>query len=271
MGINLAEFDRGEDRQRALVDLSAWAAGGFTLQPAEGSSAHRLREAAANKNILRILAPKGSSPVFPPIVEAINPFVIQHDWASAFKNAQDFDAGDFQLPFEDCWFEFRISGRRTFTSVRERKGVKSIMMFIEVGKLWAMPIEPFLLEDGHWKPMYADSGNPINPLVPVLALQIKAACVSLEAEIAVGEKVEAPEKLNAARERRGQEPMPDYYVVRLNRRPRSTQLDGDGTTKKRLHFRRGHWRHLSEDRNTWVRWCLVGDPDLGFIEHEYRL
>jgi hypothetical protein len=40
--------------------------------------------------------------------------------------------------------------------------------------------------------------------------------------------------------------------------------------KKRLHFRRGHWRHY-ETHKTWIKWMLVGDPDLGFIEKQYRL
>ena len=43
-----------------------------------------------------------------------------------------------------------------------------------------------------------------------------------------------------------------------------------------LHWRRGHWRMLHRDsdeaRRTWVRRCLVGDPDRGFVSHrEFKL
>lgn len=37
-----------------------------------------------------------------------------------------------------------------------------------------------------------------------------------------------------------------------------------------MHFVRGHWRHY-EVSKTWIRWHLRGDPDLGFIDKEYRL
>lgn len=37
-----------------------------------------------------------------------------------------------------------------------------------------------------------------------------------------------------------------------------------------MHFRRGHWRHY-QDHRTWIKWCLVGDPDLGFVDKHYKL
>lgn len=41
-------------------------------------------------------------------------------------------------------------------------------------------------------------------------------------------------------------------------------------TRKRLHFRRSHWRHYVSHK-TKIPWTLVGDPNLGFVEKEYRL
>lgn len=37
-----------------------------------------------------------------------------------------------------------------------------------------------------------------------------------------------------------------------------------------LHFRRGHWRHYGEYK-TWIKWMLVGDPELGFVDKMYKL
>lgn len=61
-------------------------------------------------------------------------------------------------------------------------------------------------------------------------------------------------------------------IVDLARRHRianPAEPSGNGS-RKRLHFRRGHWRHY-ESMKTWIRWCLAGDPDLGFIDKHYTL
>ena len=42
-----------------------------------------------------------------------------------------------------------------------------------------------------------------------------------------------------------------------------------------LHWRRGHWRTLHRateaETKTWIRKCLVGDPERGYIAKNYRL
>lgn len=259
------------DRERIIQaqtmivgELDEWLANGIILQKAEGSAWARLVEDC----FIHLLAGENMT------VEAQKPqlFIVQHDWASAFTNAQDFEGGDFQVPFPCTCFEFRISGKRVCATVHERDGQKCISAIVELSRSWVMPITMFFLTDGEWK-----SEIPQNPfdqrygdLVPFLAAQIKAICVSLEAEVAAVNLVEAPPKLNAARARRGKGPLPNYHVLYLNRGLRSVGVEGQ-PSKKRLHFRRGHWRHLSAERRIWVRWCLVGNPDLGFIDKEYRL
>lgn len=203
-------------------------------------------------------------------------FVVQHDWAAAFKDAQDFDGGDYALPFDEVCFELRISGKRVCAIIREEAGIKYISTFIEMRDGWKLPIPEFPVAEG--LPNFGDAGFEYAGLFgeapQFVADQAKAICVSLEAEVASFETVVADRKLNAARVRRGKEPLPPYHLLTLNRKPRAHMIasSGDGTgPRKRLHFRRGHRRHISEDRTTWVRWCLVGDPDLGFIEKQYRL
>ena len=101
--------------------------------------------------------------------------------------------------------------------------------------------------------------------------QIRAICIALDAEVAEHEVVRAPTKLNRKREKAGKVPIPDHYVVDLSRRHRisNSSTSGEGS-KKRLHFRRGHWRHY-DGFKTWVRWCLVGNPDLGFVSKDYSI
>jgi hypothetical protein len=61
-------------------------------------------------------------------------------------------------------------------------------------------------------------------------------------------------------------------MIDLAKRHRVAHVGGasSGRHKKRLHFCRGHWRHYEKSK-TWIRWCLKGDPDLGFVDAEYKL
>jgi hypothetical protein len=112
------------------------------------------------------------------------------------------------------------------------------------------------------------------PIAKAVFQQIKACCIALDAEVAVTEPMRAPYKLNQAREKRGRPKLFDYNVVKLGSRTRSARFENEDPDRekirKRLHFRRGHWRHY-ESHKTWIRWTLVGDPDLGFIDKHYTL
>lgn len=102
---------------------------------------------------------------------------------------------------------------------------------------------------------------------------MKAICVSLDAEVSTSTVVRVSEKVNRRREQEGKVPFFSYRVINLAHRHRVANASAGGSgisTKKRLHFRRGHWRHFAEFK-TWVRWTLVGNPELGFIDKEYRL
>jgi hypothetical protein len=100
----------------------------------------------------------------------------------------------------------------------------------------------------------------------LLLKNVKACCVALEAGVGEIEVIRAPQRLNIARQRRGKALLPDYRIVNLARRhvKRSREQSEGHHRSPRLHFRRGHWRRWS-DRRIWVKWCLVGDPDLGFL------
>jgi hypothetical protein len=185
----------------------------------------------------------------------VQSFVVQHDWAAAFKHATDYlDADDFRLPFPSCCFEFRISGYNVFVMANERDEKTSFVSFVGLGEWWVLPTA----EQGSQSLLWAQE-------------QIKAICVALEANVAISETVGAPTRLNRKRVERGREPLRPYHVVNLARRHVIERGESTGTgTHKRLHFRRGHWRHY-ENKTIWIKWTLVGDPDLGWVEKEYRL
>ncbi len=62
-----------------------------------------------------------------------------------------------------------------------------------------------------------------------------------------------------------------YAVSQSN----ETNLRNEQVASPALHWRRGHWRTLHRgsefESRTWVKKCLVGDPNKGFTESTYRV
>lgn len=240
------------------------------LERAEGTKVHQLRESVRPDRLF--VKPEyadfaqGAERLFGTMLHdkvegvKLQIFLVQHDWAAAFKDAQEFEgAADVRLPYPVCLFEFRVSGRRVALIANEiRRDSFQLMASVETPLGWC-----FL---NLQSPMLA-------PLKRLMESQVRAICVALEAEVATSELIRAPHKLNAAREKRGKLPIPDFRAVVLSRRaarPLPLATSAEPNRRVRLHFRRGHWRHF-ETHKTWIKWTLVGDPDLGFIDKHYRL
>lgn len=197
----------------------------------------------------------------------IQTFVIRHDWARAFKDAViDGETEYLKLPYQICSFEFRITGKTVVAIAcqpNEETDCK-IAIFVEgMSNYWAA------VGDGK------DNNGEIDDFAEGINLfvrdQINAICIALDSEAATTEVIRSPKNLNEKRIKNGKLPLFDYHIIDLSRKYRiGNRYGGHSGKKVRLHFRRGHWRHY-ETHNTWIRWCLVGDPDLGFIDKDYRL
>lgn len=265
----------------ASDDLKAWLAKPLTLEKADGSQMHKMLAACHARKLIIPINERAPSEVLHSF-DAGTAFVVQHDWSAAFKDAKDFDQGEFHLPFDQVCFEFRISGRRVMVNCQdsETRGLVCVPV-IETVAGWMMPL-PFEYLHGSFVeyPSRLDTagGEVARAMLPLMNLvldQIRAISISLEAEVAEVEVVRADYKLNRAREKRGKLPIADYHVISLARRTRIVPLPRDldpdrEITRKRLHFRRGHWRHY-ENHKVWIKWTLVGDPDLGWIDKHYKL
>jgi hypothetical protein len=193
-------------------------------------------------------------------------FVVEHDWAAAFEEAEESGGmpaqWDFRTPYPNCCFEFQLNGKRLcfVTRLAESDGTPSYHAgaVLETSQGW-MAIKLKV-------PLFA-------PLSGLAFKQVRAICIALDAEVAETEIIRAAHKLNRARMRRKVPLVADYHTVKLARRSRPIPLPGGGADESagiRLHFRRGHWRHF-EAHKTWINWTLVGNPDLGFIDKHYRL
>lgn len=255
-----------EQRRRTLSDLEKqihvinavlepywrWKESKPVLEKNDCSRLHRLVESANRRMIVN---KDGQSDQVDPqwLHGNFQTFVVKHNWAAAFESAEGVD-DSWRMPYDLCAFEFRISGRNCIVASAQNEETMKATLFVEFGEYWMNP-------------------DAAIPHYVLMFKHVRAMCIALDAEVATTEVVRAPVKLNEKRAKTGKTPLPDYRVVDLARRHRianpAASAPGTGT-KKRLHFRRGHWRHFDNSK-TWVKWCLVGNPDLGFINKHYRL
>lgn len=250
---------KSQEELDAVDELIPWFdKTSYVLEKNDCSRIHKLQEAYKSGKV-RIY--EVGKPIHPPAgsieyLTKAHSFVIKHDWSAALG----IEDGEVNLPYDLCAFEFRISGRNViaFTVNDQIATEQAFTLLIESAGMW-------IAFDEH-----KSHTNP-HGLIKIVWDNIRAICIALDAEVATQTIQRAPHKLNEKRLRDGKAPLRDYSVVDLSRRHRiANPSSGESGSKKRLHFRRGHWRHF-ETSKTWVKWCLVGDPDLGFVAKHYTL
>lgn len=256
------------DRARmAVQDFSGWldlGVDGFKLQLAANSRVHevKLLEAAAwtgpMKQRMDELDVARADP-------GLGVFLVQHDWASLVAKV-DADDGEVRLPFDNCVFEFEVNGRRICLLVVSEDGApRRMLMAIRVKGGWLAPAG---YDVEQIRPGYGDD----DPLTPVLWDHVRAIAITLDAEVVEAEVVRNPHRSNRQAPEVERKRF-DHHVLSISARRRrlAPRLDGTPTGRKvRLHFRRGHWRHFQAHK-TWIKWMLVGDEALGFVDKDYRL
>jgi len=274
---------------RASMQFCHWAHAGLVLERPHGSKWHEARETAARGE----LAVCGYGPQSPPQdsvpIEVEGVFLVEHDWQAALRADE---GGEVRWPYPTWVLEFRLSGRRVCALLidptdlelgvvvsRVRSSVPYLLFFVETKyEGWSLPCT-FDFVEGRWQ-RYGSRRHVLeaqaeDALLAVVAPQLRAMCIALDAEVVEREVVRAPERLNRARDKKGHLPLSDYTVLNLARRTvRGDRAPDRASEEKRqsprLHFRRGHWRHY-DTRRVWINWQLVGDPDLGFVNKHYRL
>jgi hypothetical protein len=265
---------RSLNKHEAIQEMMDWeASSGMKLERPDGPSFRRLRKAVQKSEVV-YLGRAGFDEVPADYEKEVfrhaEVLVVEHNWAAAFQGATEDVAGAaVRLPYDVCAFEFKYSG----------EPVIALAVQVDTNILFT----PSIHHDGRWfmfdilAPLdgLADDPDWVNNPVPILmdeiSMQIKAVCIALDAEVAESETVR--ESFSGTNANNIQRPPKPYHIVSLARRtgrPEQFPSTGESGRRVRLHFRRGHWRHF-EDHKTWIKWMLVGDPDLGFVEKHYRL
>ena len=249
-----------EIQLKELESLLEWSNQDLALERNDMSRMHKLNEAVAEGRLVIDEPDKVSGEHF----WTEHTMVVCHDW---YKVIGSVDDKEVRFPYDYFAFEFKINGRCVIAVCFDKDRLKP-----EVNHCNPLQFSAFVQAGDYWWPLReeADESPGTQDLIDYMWCQIKAICVSLDAEVAEVEPVRAPHKLNVKRAKRGRPPLQSYHVVELSKRHRTSSRSGGEGAKKRLHFRRGHWRHY-DGFKTWVRWCLVGDPELGFVDKHYRM
>lgn len=256
-----AETARLKSQSSHLDKITEWVDSGVVIERPDGPKFRELRAAVASGDTIYISkdvwAETPALDYEKEVFRFAQVLVVEHDWAAAFANSDMGDA-PIKLPYDLCAFEFQYSGHPVIAFATQIDDQVAICPIIKLGGFWTIPSFCSMLDGVD---SFAVTGD--------ISKQIRAICIALEAEIAYSEIRREPHNGQAKNSHLA---LRDYHVVSLVSRSRAMPAPSSSQAKKhvRLHFRRGHWRHLS-DHKTWIKWMLVGDPDLGFVDKHYRL
>ena len=198
--------------------------------------------------------------------------------------------GELHAPFETCLFDFgtRPNGQRVIILTKDSGDIIAVRGLYFIHSRWQTL--PYLVACFKGKPraeaVFFDTAFPAIPIPKDFDLRednfvalracleaVMSALVMMGSESIKLVAVKAPKFINKKRIARGEEPLNSYTTVTIDVDAvhRATERHGGTHASPRLHWRRGHKRHLPDGKTTWVRACLVGDPFAGTVSHDYAL
>ncbi|WP_131798371.1 hypothetical protein [Devosia elaeis] len=249
--------------------INWWDRNPSTIRRPDGSALHKLMEAwvagvVVSPNSASTAA--GREFMASMIMGRPQVFLVQHDWTAALRHDIDLGTVEPRLPFELVAYEFDISGHRVIHIEHQERGS---MVAVHAGQHWCA----FPLWTAYTPPKTREVG--LNSIFQITTEMVRAITILLESDVLLAQHIEAAPALNRSRARSKKPPIFDHHVLNIAISRPTSALDAEpgmagGKPGVRLHFRRGHYRRV-EGGSTWIRWTLVGDPDLGFVEKTYRL
>lgn len=209
------------------------------------------------------------------------------------ESAVCFDVGDMsrlagftivqelaRLPFPTCWFESRLTlenGRTMLAGVmahessHEIADVAELYFWANLDGVWELRgagLFPGRLNTkSQWRvmPPTQDAAREVRAIREFVAAFL---CALNCANVRRREHV-PPEKLQAARVRRGKKPLFSYWTLELLPSVEAVRLGGSHASP-RLHLRRGHPRQYAPGKYCWVQPHVVGNKSLGMVHKDYR-
>jgi hypothetical protein len=199
----------------------------------------------------------------------------------------------FRLPYSNCYFEFpasigvfasEITNRREDETV-SHKSVELVPFIKSDTAEWGYLEATVLFENWHeneflmFNNVSEDGKSKVtgNDLWTIARMTMGAVSLLSEKLLTSEHKPDPAPKLTRARMKRGKPRLTsDYHLLRVNVpavRKLARPIQPGGHESPCLHWRRGHWRVFDHDNNrkTFVRKCLVGDPARGYVAKDYCL
>ena len=205
-----------------------------------------------------------------------------------------------RLPFENCLFDFQtcaIWARELGEGDAKEFGGHPLMFVVfpfpldregllydikTDGEIWHKQEWANRIDDKSYCPVYIDpcwqvSDERANFIRNKSALLLGLLALLQEKLLLQTKNPGLSLVKNARRKQQNKVPVYPYRVLTLNlaetrRRTKSVALHHHESPM--LHWRRGHWRTLHRgsefESRSWIRRCLVGDPDKGFAAKHYR-
>jgi hypothetical protein len=264
----LAKRELRLEDARAVDIIFAWIKNhDFSLiQKNEASRVYRLAEAMMLRQLLPSTYDRKESDlkVMAEAMMGLPSIVVRHNWTKALGNL--CEKGDeiisIKLPYPTCLFEFMVHGKCVIVMASDQnaEGTSDRVRYLHFVEF----------EKDKWFECSETDEDMVKMFVG-LREQIEAICVALDSQIADQEEVQPPVAINKKRLKAGKLPLRSHHVVDLSKRFRSKRgtSEGESTRSVRLHWRRGHWRHYTDNHRTWINWMLVGNVDLGFVDKHY--
>ena len=167
------------------------------------------------------------------------------------------------LPYECCWFEWDVSsascGNYTVGAIIY-DSTYDVAVCVDAGRGWSIPVR--------------DDDDRLRYLSHHIRSVIRAALVIISSKTTVKHDWHASDKLNKARADKGKLPLYSHTIIEIRgiiSRDRSSGNEVIGRRSPRMHWRRGHMRHLRNGAIIPIPPVLVNVDAEGFIEHDYRL
>lgn len=232
-------------------------------------------------------------------------FLLPHD-GLLMKPDQSFniDLSDLHLPFQTCILEFSagsLGGSRAspyVVSLKEEEDCFLVAYAFEYEGQWA-PAPAIsgifridkkgqinILGEGEcevsWITQHQCPGYENHPVPKGMGIEEHGMLFTVFAHFVMCAnctnispvKVSEPDVVLQKRAaKRGLPPFNSYWGLSCSMPDQSDHRGsmGGSHATPRLHVRRGHVRALSSGKLTWVRQCLVGNPDRGVVEKDYHV
>jgi len=192
--------------------------------------------------------------------------------AIAASNFMDFP------PYDDHYVEFTL-----FNNWRNFPVQKYVKHLYEDFGQFPSKIDPFYEGEGIPTPFFdtinCEHDGRRSDLEEGARLLLGVLSLMEDRLIATEIRPDPCRELNRARVKKGRLPVSsETRVLTINTgavRRVAAMPTGETHGAPRLHWRRGHWRVIHRgsefESRTWVRRCLVGDPDAGYVQKDYRV